>query len=158
MALRHCLGWAFRCGHSKGNSSKCLAKSRALARLRAYTSCSSPSFGTLTVIVMVSSRFPCCRDIVTTRLLLLTGADGAKDMCLAIGAPARSEVLRAKNANIESSFRLFAINSLLSVRYPTYASEGRAKAQRRTTRPRDENSDTGSKLVPQKHHHQLQSR
>jgi hypothetical protein len=33
---------------------------------------------------MDSSRFPSWRDIVTTRLLRLIGADGANDMCLAI--------------------------------------------------------------------------
>jgi hypothetical protein len=45
--------------------------SRALAKARSYMSSCSLSSGTLTVIVMVSSRLPSFMDTVTSRLLWL---------------------------------------------------------------------------------------
>jgi hypothetical protein len=58
-------------------------------------------------------------DIVTTRLLRLMGIEGANDMGLAIMPPRRDlDVLRAKNAGIETSFHWLEINCL-GVGYPT---------------------------------------
>jgi hypothetical protein len=57
---------------------------REIPSLRAYKSCSFPSFGTLTVIVMDSSGLSSWRDIVTRRLLRLVTTDGPNVMAFAI--------------------------------------------------------------------------
>ena len=58
---------------------------------------------------MDSSRLPSCSDIVTTRLLRLIGTEDANDMGLAI-VRRDLDVMRAKNAGIEISFRRLEIN------------------------------------------------